>query len=100
MDRWIRNAGSKKIIQYLSRQMFGAECGCMKSQISVRGSIHDSRSVTFCEKANFMVCFKKLASGEDQEVSVSIALLSILHTLSLLNSRPAFSPLLVLDLQT
>lgn len=30
-----------------------------KSQISIRGSIHGARSVTSCEKANFMVCFQE-----------------------------------------
>uniref|UniRef100_A0A096LXF2 Cytochrome c oxidase subunit 5A, mitochondrial n=1 Tax=Poecilia formosa TaxID=48698 RepID=A0A096LXF2_POEFO len=33
-----------------------------KSQISIRGSIHGARSVTSCEKANFMVCFQAAVS--------------------------------------
>lgn len=35
-----------------------------KSQISIRGSIHGARSVTSCEKENFMVCFQAAVSGK------------------------------------
>lgn len=86
MDGWIRNAGSQQIIQYLGRQMRGGENGYIKSQISIKGSIHGARSLTSCEKANYMVCFQEAGEGKNIEKAFSPSFCFCLSLLFLLSS--------------
>lgn len=71
--------------------MRGGENDYTKSQISIRGSIHGARSVTFCEKANFMVCFQEASVAETSRgdfLSLSLCLALSPHFLFCHSSFP------------